>query len=285
MILGDLDEQVHRRDRTERGPQGLIARQHSLGRCLGYGRVEMHRDAEPALHPAGHAPVGIEPPQPPLLTRQLTNRRRLQTGSPPHHTGDRARFLPDGNIDFLGRSDDQVKLRGVRIELGKVEAALAQHPSVREAAALVREDLPGDQRLVAYVLARNREVSEATLRTFLRERLLEQMVPSAFVMLDAMPLNPNGKVDRSALPAPDRARSELESVYVAPRTPVEQELADMWAEILDLEHVGAHDNFFDLGAHSLKATQVVSRARDRFGVELPLREVFEHPSIADLSRS
>ncbi|HEY2918177.1 MAG TPA: amino acid adenylation domain-containing protein, partial [Candidatus Binatia bacterium] len=201
-----------------------------------------------------------------------------------YRTGDRGRYLPDGNIEFLGRIDDQVKIRGYRIELGEIEATLGEHPMVREAVAMAREDTPGDRRLVAYiVLAQVTSQKAEELRNFLKGKLPEHMIPSALVFLESLPVTPNGKVDRKALPAPDQSRPELERAFVAPRIPLEERLARIWGEVLKLEKVGIHDNFFDLGGHSLLATQVVSRIRTALGAEVPLRAMFEAPTIAELA--
>lgn len=201
-----------------------------------------------------------------------------------YKTGDLARYLPDGNIEYLGRIDQQVKIRGFRIELGEIEITLKQHPGVREAVILVHEHhQTGDQRLVAYVVAEKQSVpTNSELREFLQEKLPKYMVPSVFVQLKALPLLPNGKLDRQALPIPDTSNSELPETFVAPRTQVEEVLAGIWAEILGIEQVGIYDNFFDLGGHSLLATQVISRLRQAFDVELPLLQLFEHPTVADL---
>jgi amino acid adenylation domain-containing protein len=199
-----------------------------------------------------------------------------------YRTGDLARYLPDGNIEFLGRRDHQVKIRGFRIELGEIEAALGRHPAMQQAAVLAREDTPGEKRLVAYVVAQS---TPDELRRFLKDMLPDPMVPAVFVLLDTMPLLSNGKIDRLALPAPDRSRPELDKSFVAPRTPVEELLAEIWAGVLDIERVGIHDNFFDLGGHSLLATQLVSRAREAFQVEIPLRRLFEIPTVAGLAES
>ncbi|HEX9935555.1 MAG TPA: amino acid adenylation domain-containing protein, partial [Longimicrobium sp.] len=196
-----------------------------------------------------------------------------------YRTGDRARWLASGEVEYLGRTDEQVKVRGFRIEPGEVESVLSQHPTVRQAVVVVREDAPGDRRLVAYVVAE--EVGPAELRAHLKGRLPEYMVPSAVVVLESLPLTPSGKVARRALPAPDLAGSE--EAYVAPRTPTEEVLAGIWAEVLRLERVGAHDSFFELGGHSLLATRVVSRIRELFAVELPLRALFEGPTVAELA--
>jgi len=203
-----------------------------------------------------------------------------------YKTGDLARYLPDGSIEFLGRIDNQVKIRGFRIELGEIEAVIGQHAAVEQAVVMAREDSPGNKRLVAYVVSKQKPfptVSE--LRSFLKKNLPDYMVPSAFAMLDAPPLTPNGKIDRKALPAPDEARPDLQGAFVAPRTPTEQLLAGIWAEVLKLEKVGIHDNFFDLGGHSLLATQVVSRIRSAFNLDLPLRSLFEKPNVAGLAES
>ncbi|QRN95171.1 non-ribosomal peptide synthase/polyketide synthase [Archangium violaceum] len=199
-----------------------------------------------------------------------------------YRTGDKVRWLPDGSLEFLGRLDFQVKVRGFRIELGEVESVLLQHPSVREAVVVVREDVPGDKRLVAYVVDSG-DAEPAALRTWLQEKLPEYMVPSAFVTLEALPLNSSGKVDRNALPVPSGQVSASGSDYVAPSSELEQRLASIWTEVLGVERVGLHDDFFDLGGHSLVVTQAVSRIRDAFGVELPMREFFAHPTLARLS--
>jgi amino acid adenylation domain-containing protein len=196
-----------------------------------------------------------------------------------YRTGDRVRWMADGTLEYLGRLDEQVKIRGFRIELGEIEVRLAQHPDVREAVVLAREDVPGDRRLVAYVVG---AAGADALREHLRQRLPEYMVPSTFVVLDRLPLTANGKVDRKALPAPELASAEER--YVAPRTPVEETLAGIWAEVLHLERVGVEESFFDLGGHSLLATRVVSRVREVFNVELPLRALFEHRTVEGLAR-
>ncbi|MGH7824893.1 MAG: non-ribosomal peptide synthetase [Candidatus Binatia bacterium] len=197
-----------------------------------------------------------------------------------YKTGDLARYLPDGNIEFLGRVDNQVKLRGFRIELAEIEAQLAEHPSVAMVAVAVREET-GEKRIVAYTVpAANRIVDAAELRSFLQQKLPEFMLPAQFVVLYRLPLTPNGKVDRRALPAPDQSRPELKKSYAAPRTQVEETLAAIWAEVLRLERVGIYDNFFESGGHSLKVTQVISRVCDTFEVELPPGSLFDAPTVA-----
>jgi acyl carrier protein len=201
-----------------------------------------------------------------------------------YKTGDRARYLPDGNIEFLGRMDQQVKVRGFRIELGEIETVLLQSPLVRECAVLAREDVAGDKRLVAYVVPRQGcDLSPAELRSFLREKLPEYMVPAHVVMLQALPLTPNGKVDRQALPAPRRRSPELGEEFAPPHTRIEEVLASIWCQILGVDTLGTNENFFEAGGHSLLATQLVSRIRDAFQVELPLRTIFESPTIAELA--
>jgi natural product biosynthesis luciferase-like monooxygenase protein/amino acid adenylation domain-containing protein/FkbM family methyltransferase len=193
-----------------------------------------------------------------------------------YRTGDLVRYLPNGNLEYLGRLDHQVKIRGFRIELGEIEALLRQHPDVRDVVVVARED-----RLVAYLAAA--DISVKTLRSFLGEKLPEFMIPAIFMILDTLPLTPNGKLDRRSLPVPEVNIWKSESEYVAPRTVVEEVLAAIWSEILGLEKVGIKDNFFALGGHSLLATQVISRLREAFQVELPLRSLFAAPTVADLS--
>ncbi len=199
-----------------------------------------------------------------------------------YRTGDRARHRPDGNLEFLGRRDNQVKIRGFRIELGEIETTLAALAGVREAVVVVRPNTSNDLRLVAYVVG---DAAAETLRESLRERLPDYMVPAAFVTLAALPLTPNGKVDRKALLSPEAAPEwqRSEATYLPPRTPVEEVLAGIWAEVLGLERVGAADHFFDLGGHSLLATRVMARVRSVFGIEVPLRDLFEAPTLASLA--
>jgi acyl carrier protein len=198
-----------------------------------------------------------------------------------------ARYLPDGNIEFLGRIDQQVKIRGFRIELGEIEATLGEYPAVQQNLVIVTEDVPGDKRLVAYVVVHPEQVppTSSELRGFLQGKLPEYMVPKAFVFLDVIPLNPNGKVDRRALRAPDTADLSGVNRFVAPRTPTEEVLAAIWTQVLGLEQVGIYDNFFELGGHSLLATQVISRVRQTLGLEIPLQLLFETPTIAGLAEA
>lgn len=203
-----------------------------------------------------------------------------------YKTGDMARYLTDGTLEFLGRRDSQVKLRGYRIELGEIEVVLNQQPEVRECAVLAREDIPGNAWLVAYVVRQTEQACPAEeLRHRMKEALPEYMVPSVFVFLEALPLTTNGKLDRQNLPAPRESQLMAETTYVAPRTPIEAELATMWSQLLGVERVGIHDNFFEVGGHSLLVTQAVARIRDIFEVELPLRMLFKVSTVAELAQA
>jgi amino acid adenylation domain-containing protein len=221
----------------------------------------------------------------PELTQEkfIKNPFSEEPGSRLYKTGDLARYLPDGNIEYLGRIDNQVKIRGFRIELGEIEAVLGQHPALRENAVVVHEAEKTDKRLVAYIVQHQEQVIENTeLRAFMKERLPDYMIPSALVTLESLPLTHNGKIDRQALSQLSVNHDISEEQFVAPRTPQEELLAGIWADVLKIERVGVHDNFFELGGHSLLATQVMSRLRDTFDIELPLRELFESPTVAEL---
>ncbi len=197
-----------------------------------------------------------------------------------YKTGDLVRCRPNGSIEFLGRLDHQVKVRGFRIELGEIETALSRHPAVRESAVLARDDSAGQKQLVAYLVVRGEETpGVAEFRSFLKEALPEHMIPSVFVRLEAFPLTPNGKIDRKALPEPEENRLKPAQGFVSPKTPDEVALARIWREVLGVAQVGVHDSFFDLGGHSLLATQLVSRAKDAFQIDLPLRVLFESPTV------
>ena len=253
----------------------------------------------------------------PELTAEkfVVNPFSSQPGARLYRTGDRARYLPDGNIEFLGRVDNQVKIRGYRIELGEIETILNQHASVKESVVIassfppprrgrikmgvtpltssVREETPlslpsvegegvsqSDRNLIAYLVPNTEKPLATELRSFLKEKLPDYMIPSWFVFLDALPLTPNGKIDRNALPPPDGERPLLDQGFVEPRTEIEELVAQVWREVLKLEKIGVHDNFFELGGHSLLATQVVARLRSNFNVDLPLRKLFELPTVA-----
>lgn len=230
--------------------------------------------------------------QPVLIAeRFIPNPFSTEPGARLYYTGDLARYLPDGNIEFLGRIDYQVKVRGFRIELREIEAALEQHQAVREAVVLAREDGPSntstgfrsDKWLVAYVVsADGQELTVSELRNFLQQTLPGYMVPTHFMMLEALPLTPNGKIDRQVLPAPDQTRPELKTPYVSPRSEMERRVAAVWKDVLHIERVGVNDNFFDLGGHSLLVTQVHNRLQEAFGKELTVLDLFRYPSIGAL---
>jgi amino acid adenylation domain-containing protein len=204
-----------------------------------------------------------------------------------YRTGDLARWRADGNIEYLGRLDHQIKVRGFRVELGEIESMLLQHPAIREAVVVAHQKGPGDTRLVTYVTTHPGATPPTALqlRTHLMSSLPDYMVPSAFAVLETLPLTPSGKVDRKALPAPDSIRPELDEAFAAPRSQTEWELARIWGQILQVDRVGIHDNFFDLGGHSLLASQVISRMNDTFPVKLPLRRIFETPTVAGLAHA
>jgi amino acid adenylation domain-containing protein len=288
----------------------LLSRTVPIGRSLGNRQLfvlDQHSNLVP-IGVAGELHIGGG-----ALARGYLNRPELtaekfvpdtfsdEPGARLYKTGDLVRHRPSGDIEFLGRLDHQVKVRGFRIELGEIESALGQHPEIGIAVVLAREDATeeqhadqnrkskignpkSDKRLVAYVVPRTElTCTTGELRRFLKQRLPEYMIPSAFVLVDTLPLTPNGKVDRKALPAPDQNRPEPEESYVAPRTPVEEMLAEIWADVLKLDKVGIYDNFFELGGHSLLATQLVSRLCSAFKVEVPLRALFESPTVAGLA--
>jgi amino acid adenylation domain-containing protein/thioester reductase-like protein len=223
----------------------------------------------------------------PELTAERFIVNPFDSSSVIYKTGDLARYLADGNIEFLGRSDQQVKVRGHRIETGEIEVALAGHPTVRQVVVVARRENSSDASLVAYVVLAEgeKEADPNQLRAFLRQKLPEYMIPSAFVTLDTLPMTPNGKVDRRALPVVSHDRLAQCADYVAPSTPQEQAIADICAELLDLERVGLHDNFFDLGGNSLIATRLVFQLQEHFQVRLPLVRLFESPTIAGLARA
>jgi surfactin family lipopeptide synthetase C len=201
-----------------------------------------------------------------------------------YKTGDLGRYLPDGNIEFLGRLDQQVKIRGYRIELPEIETVLNQHSAVQEVIVVAQEDIDAHHRLIAYIVPEKEQVPTVdVLRSFLKNYLPEYMLPSVFVMLKTLPLNPNGKVDRQALPIPDQERPNLEAVFVLPSTPIEVALAEIWSQVLSIEKVGIHDNFLKLGGDSLRSIQVLSRANDR-GLNFSLQEFIQHPTIHQLSQ-
>ncbi len=205
------------------------------------------------------------------------------SGARVYRTGDLVRYRSDGQLEYLGRIDNQVKLRGFRIELGEIEATLRVHPAVQEAVVVLREENATRKYLVAYVvLKQDMPFLPSTLRQELSQRLPDYMVPALFVLIEKLPLTPNGKVDRAALPAPDWIESRTES-YVAPRTATEETLTRLWEDILENAPIGVHDDFFALGGHSLLAMRVIAGVADIFGVTLPVRAIFEDPTLAALA--
>jgi amino acid adenylation domain-containing protein len=212
------------------------------------------------------------------VTHPLPHSSRL------YKTGDLARYLPDGNIEFLGRTDHQVKIRGFRIELGEIEAVLNQHENVKECIMISQQDVAKNQRLIAYIVPKDHETELGIYREFLKEQLPDYMIPNAFIQLEKLPLTVNGKVDRTALPAPDDQRPELLTNYLAPQTEIEQKIAEIWQETLQLQQVGIYDNFFDLGGHSLLMVQVHEKLQAAFNIKLSLIELFENSTIAALAK-
>src|SRR5205085_6521705 len=207
-------------------------------------------------------------------------------GSRLYRTGDWARLRADGRIEFAGRRDHQIKLRGFRVELGEIEAALSQHPGVRECAVIARNGNKNlDKRLLAYYVRRNGAIDTNEIRRFMNARLPDYSVPAAFVELKALPLSPNGKVDRLALPEPQNLRADLSTEYCAPQTAVEDRLVKILGEVLEIESIGTDDNFFELGGNSLQAAQIIARVRKQLRVEIPLRALFENPTVARLSKN
>jgi hypothetical protein len=205
-----------------------------------------------------------------------------EPGARLYRSGDLASRLPDGNIEFVGRSDHQIKIRGYRVELGEIETALRRHQAVVEAVAVMREDSPGDRRIVAYISCSERAADTDSLRDYIKKRIPDYMIPSAFVFVDSWPLNSSGKIDREKLPSPNDSTGKAD--YIAPRTPIEKRLAEIWVEILHVKQVGSDDNFFHLGGHSLLGTQLISRVREAFEVDLPLKELFTgNPTLTGLS--
>lgn len=279
--VGVLTYEIESRDRSETVP---------LGRAIANTQIYIldHHLRPVPIGVAGELYIGGD-----SLARGYLNQPELTSdrfiGNPfndglrLYKTGDLARYLPDGNIEFLGRIDDQVKIHGFRIELSEVESVLKEHPDIRETVVLAREDEPGNKRLIAYGVPKQQsEFSVSELRNFLKEKLPEYMVPSAFVRLKALPLTPNGKVDRQALPAPDSVRPELEGQFVAPRTPVEESIAGIWTQVLGLDRVGIYDNFFELGGDSIMSIQIVARL-NQAGLQLTPKQMFEYPTVAGLA--
>ncbi|MGW2461804.1 amino acid adenylation domain-containing protein [Streptomyces sp. NPDC001761] len=263
-----------------------------IGRPVGNTRLYV-LDAHRRLVPLGVAgelyAAGVGLAHGYLRRPELTDERFVPDpygppGSRMYRTGDLVRWLPDGTLDFLGRIDQQVKVRGIRIELGEVESALMEHADMASCVVLAWENGPGDKRLAAYCVPKTgRDLDVSALRAWCARTLPEYMVPSAFVLLDRLPLTTNKKVDRKALPAPEDERPELARGYVAPRTPVEEQVARVWADVLGVDRVGIHDNFFSLGGHSLLAMRVVNGLANKVQMDVPVRDLFAHPTVAGLA--
>jgi len=221
----------------------------------------------------------------PELTAEkfVPHRYSSAPGARLYRTGDQVRWLPDGNIEFLGRIDQQVKIRGFRVELGEIEMALNGHDNVREAVVVAHADESGARRLIAYVVFEGAEVTSTELRSYLQQRLPDYMVPSQFVSLTELPLTVNGKVDRRALPDPNIERAKSDEEFCGPRTSAEEMLASIWSEVLRIQQVGIHDSFFELGGESILAIRLISRINKDFDIELPVRALFEQPTIAELA--
>jgi non-ribosomal peptide synthase protein (TIGR01720 family) len=217
----------------------------------------------------------------PGLTAQQFIANPFANGDRLYRTGDRVRYRSDGNLEFIGRSDEQVKLRGYRIELGEIESALLGHEGVQQAVVVVREEEPGEKRLVGYVVSADTQLDVSELKARLKQRLPGYMMPSVIVRLDALPLTTNGKVDHKALPAPE-GRTQTDTGYVAPRTPMETTLASIWCEVLRLDQVGAEDNFFDLGGDSIQSIRIVARA-NQLGIKLTVRQMFDQQTLAGIA--
>ncbi|PZO11325.1 MAG: non-ribosomal peptide synthetase [Leptolyngbya foveolarum] len=272
------DLQIHVLDAQQQiVPMGVPGELYVSG--AGVARGYLNRPALTKERFITNTAHSTSPPQPVAVSRRYS---RL------YKTGDRVRYCPNGELEYLGRMDHQVKLRGFRIELGEIEAVLAQHPIFQSARVIVREDRPGDRRLVAYVVPNEScESLPEDLKNFLRRQLPDYMVPSSVVLLASLPLTLNGKLDRKALPAPQvHGLNGLSSTPLAdgkPRSPLESSLQKIWSQVLDIESVGIYDNFFELGGHSLLAAQTVTRIRDTFAIELPIRALFETPTIATLA--
>jgi acyl-coenzyme A synthetase/AMP-(fatty) acid ligase/acyl carrier protein len=231
----------------------------------------------------GGAGVGLGYLNQPELTAEkfVPNPFSPTPGTRLYRTGDVARFRADGEMEFVSRSDDQVKIRGIRIELGEVRSILSQHPDVRQSAVVAVGDHSGGKRLVAYVAPRAAgTVAAADLRSFLKQKLPDYMIPATFVIMDALPLTASGKINRQGLPAADYAAEES---FVAPRSPVEEGLAAIWAEVLGLERIGVRDDFFELGGHSLAVSQIISRIDERFNLQLPLKSLFDAPTVEEMA--
>ena len=226
-----------------------------------------------------------------LHDEELTNKNFLanpftQTaGDYLYKTGDLGRYFPNGAVEFLGRADYQVKIRGFRVELGEVETAIRQHPSIRQVVVLTKKDESDEKQLVAYLRLKQGtpRPSLSEIRKFLEDKLLSPTIPSSFVILDIFPITPNGKIDRGAFPSPNQSSLTLDTTFVEPRNHFEEVTIQIWKEVLGNHHIGIHDNFFELGGNSLDAMRVLNRIRSNFGIEIPLRAIFETPTVEQIA--
>ncbi|HYI11616.1 MAG TPA: amino acid adenylation domain-containing protein [Thermoanaerobaculia bacterium] len=273
-------------DRIERGTPITIGRPiQNMRMYIADANMQLCPDGVPGELFIGGIGLGHAYVNRPAMTadRFIADPFSGEPGARLYRSGDIARWRRDGRLEILGRADNQIKLRGFRIELGEIEGTLREHAGVRHGVVICREDRPGDKRLVAYVVPETAEVGVADLRGHLKAALPEYMVPSAFVLMEKLPISPNGKVDRKALPAPELSDMNVET-SAPPRTTEEQELAAIWSEILGIGQIGIHDDFFALGGHSLLATQLIARVSREFGIDIPLRRLFEAPTIAAFAR-
>jgi hypothetical protein len=215
--------------------------------------------------------------------RFLPNPFSIKKGARMYRSGDLVKYLSTGDIEFIGRVDNQVKIRGFRIELGEIESVISNYPGIKESIVIVREDSPGKKQIVSYTVSKNETIDIGELKSFIRTKLPEYMVPVAYVLIDKLPLTPSKKIDYKSLPIPGIADTTIRSEFVEPRTETERIMAEIGKEILGIEKMGVHDNFFELGGHSLLATQFISRIKDSFKKELSLKVLFKNPTIAGLS--
>lgn len=264
-------------------PVGIVGELYIGGDCLATGYLNLPdlTAAKFIDNPFDFTPEinrGIQDTESALVAKKRFRKKRL------YKTGDLARYLPDGNIEYFGRSDNQVKIRGFRIELSEIETALDRHPAISQATVAVREDLPGDRRLVAYyVVNGNTPPTHNELRDFIAQKVPNYMVPSIFVMLSSLPISPNGKIDQQTLPAPDSNRQVSEDTFVAPRNELERQLTQLWQKILGIDSIGIRDNFFELGGHSLIAVRLFAEIEQTWGKNLPLATLFQAQSIEKLA--
>lgn len=276
------------------GTDNAILQEVPIGRAIPHAQVYLldgHLNIVPIGVPGelyiGGVGLAREYLNRPALSREkfIPHPFSSKSGARLYRTGDLARYLPDGDIEFLGRVDQQVKIRGYRVELGEIETALGKHPQVREAVVQAREDATGGKHLIAYVVPRREHsLTGSNMRGFLQDQLPDYMVPAVFMLLEALPLSPSGKVDRHSLPVPEQTRPELSEAFVAPTLPVHQQLVQIWEELLDIRPIGIRDNFFELGGHSLLAVRLVDRIEQGWGKKISSATLFAGPTIEQLAK-